>query len=501
MWMALKRGIVVAIGLILQILFSVSVFMFFREQAAWIETVCRIVGVLIVLGILKGSKRLSADVPWIILILAVPVFGALLYLFLGRSYRNSDTLKRIHATTEASSKYFKQDEALLAPLDANRRGQVKYITSKGGFPATTGNDVKYYPLGDDVYPVMLEELEKAESFIFMEYFIIQPGTMWQGILDILERKANAGLDVRVIYDDLGCLSLLPPDYPAQLEAKGIKCYAFNKLLPVRGVIMNNRDHRKMTIIDGKTVFSGGINLADEYINVNSPYGHWKDNGIMIKGPAVWNYTVMFLTMWNAERPQDPDYTVYRHDFPECPAANGLVSAYGDSPLDDEIVGENVYINILNQARDYVWIYTPYLIIDSEMINASILAASRGVDVRIVVPGVPDKKLVYGVTKSYFESLIRGGVSIYTYTPGFIHSKVFVCDDEIATVGTINMDYRSLYLHFECGNYLYKVDAIADVKSDLDAAIALSHRVTLEEATPRPLQGIWQSLLRLFAPLM
>ena len=501
MWMAIKRGIIVAVGLILQILFSVSVFLFFRQHAAWIESLCTLAGILIVLGIVKGSKRLSSDLPWVILILVFPIFGALLYLILGRSYLNSDTLRRIQDATKDSRKYLKQEDAPLAMLDKNKLGQVNYLANMAGFPATTGNDVKYYPLGDDVYPVMLEELEKAEEFIFMEYFIIQRGTMWQGILDILERKAAAGLDVRVIYDDLGCLSLLPPDYPAQLEAKGIKCYAFNKLTPVRGVIMNNRDHRKMTIIDGKTVFSGGINLADEYINVNSPYGHWKDNGIMIKGPAVWNYTVMFLTMWDSYRPMDTDYTVYRHDFPENPAANGLVSVYGDSPLDDEIVGENVYINILNQARDYVWIYTPYLIIDSELINASILAASRGVDVRIVVPGIPDKKLVYDVTQSYFESLIRGGVSIYTYTPGFVHSKVFLSDDEIATVGTINMDYRSLYLHFECGNYLYKVDAIADIRSDLEAAMAQSHRVTLEEATPTAIHGIWQSLLRLFAPLM
>lgn len=501
MWMAIKRGIVVAAGVMLQLAFSISVFLFFRDKAAWIETIYRIIGVLIVLAIVKGSKRLSADLPWVILILAVPVFGALLYLILGRSYLRSDTLKRIHATTEESRRYLRQDEALFESVDTDKRGQLKYIANKAGYPATTGNEVKYYALGEDVYPVMLEKLERAEEFIFMEYFIIRQDSMWQGILDILERKAKAGLDVRLIYDDMGCITMLPTDYPKQLEAKGIKCYAFNKLTPVRGVIMNNRDHRKMTIIDGKTVFSGGINLADEYININPPYGQWKDNGIMIQGPAVWNYTVMFLAMWNAWRQEDHDYTVFYRDFPEHQAATGLVAPYGDSPLDDEIVGENVYLNILNQARDYVWIYTPYLIIDSDMINALILAASRGVDVRIIAPGIPDKKMVYGVTKSYFEALIRGGVSIYTYTPGFVHSKVFVCDDEIATVGTINMDYRSLYLHFECGNYLYQVAAIADIKADLEAAFAVSHRVSIQEATPKPIQGLWQAILRLFAPLM
>ena len=501
MKMAVKRGIVVAIGLILQFAFSLGIYLFLRDYAAWIDVVFRIIGVVIVLGIVKGSKRLSSDLPWVIIIIALPILGTLIYLTLGRSYLRSDTLRSITKLTADSRKYLTQDDSLLAPVDTDKVGQIKYLYNAAGFPATTGNKVKYYALGDDVYPKMLEALEKAERFIFMEYFIIRQDGMWQGILDILERKAREGLDVRLIYDDMGCIALLPPDYPQQLEQKGIKCFAFNKLTPVRGVIMNNRDHRKMTIIDGHTVFSGGINLANEYINVNPPYGEWKDNGIMIRGEAVWSYTVMFLTMWNSRRPTDDDYTVFRRKFRKPEVNTGLVIPYGDSPLDDEIVGENVYMNIINQARDYVWIYTPYLIIDSDMINALILAAHRGVDVRIVVPGIPDKKMVYGVTCSYFETLIRGGVRIFTYTPGFVHSKVFVCDDEIATVGTINMDYRSLYLHFECGNYLYQVDAVFDVKADLETAFTVSHEVTMEEAKPGFAKGIWQAILRLAAPLL
>lgn len=498
---AIRRGIVVGIGIVLQILLSLMVLLFFSSRIAWIEAAYRILGVLLVLAIVKRSRRLSADLPWIIIILVFPIIGALLYVIIGNNLRRSQTMKRILRSTEENAHYLKPDKEAQRLIEAHELDQLKYLTDCAGFPATLGNDVKYYPLGDDVYPVMLEALEKAEKFIFMEYFIIRKGQLWQSFLDILERKAREGVDVRVVYDDLGSLAMLPKNYPKELEARGIKCFAFNRLGPVQGVMMNNRDHRKMTIIDGHTVFSGGINLADEYINVTHPHGEWKDNGIMIKGPAVWSYTVMFLTMWNAFRPEDADFTAFRHDFDRGPASEGLVVPYGDSPLDDEIVGENVYLNIINQARRYVWIYTPYLIIDSDMINALILAASRGVDVRIVVPGIPDKKIVFAVTSSYFEPLVKGGVKIYTYTPGFVHSKVFVCDDSIATVGTINMDYRSLYLHFENGNYLYGVDAVADVKADLEAAFSRAHRITEREATPRFIRGVGQSVLRLFAPLM
>ena len=502
MWTAIRRGVVVAIGVVLQILLYLTVLLFFSSKIAWIEGVYRILGVLLVLALIKQSRRLSADLPWIIIILLFPIVGALLYVFIGGNLRLSSTMKNILRSTGDSSRYYQQDEAISARIENEELDQLKYLTQQVGFPASTGNDVKYYPLGDDAYPVMLEELEKAERFIFMEYFIICDGQMWGSILDILERKAKAGVDVRLMYDDLGTITMLPKDYPEQMEARGIKCFAFNRLGPVKGVIMNNRDHRKMTIIDGHTVFSGGINLADEYINVIHPHGHWKDNGIMIKGPAVWNYTVMFLTMWNAFRLDDADFTGYKYEFAEAPAAgNGLVVPYGDTPLDDEIVGENVYLNIINQAKRYVWVYTPYLIIDSDMINALILASSRGVDVRIVVPGIPDKKIIYNVTCSYFELLVKGGVKIYTYTPGFLHSKVFVCDDKIATVGTINMDYRSLYLHFENGNYLYEVDAVADVKADLESTFEQSHQVSLREATPGFIRGLGQSVLRLFAPLM
>ena len=333
---------------------------------------------------------------------------------------------------------------------------MRYITDYSNYPITTNNDVDYYPLGELAFEEMLKELKKAEKFIFFEYFIVKPGIMWNKILDILKEKAKSGIEVRVMYDDLGCVGSLNKKYPEELKKFGIKCIVFNRLSPLSGIIMNNRDHRKILVIDGKVAFSGGINIADEYINEDSRFGHWKDNGIKISGDAVWNYTVMFLTMWNSFEKVDEDFNKYKYKFTKNKTNKGYIAPYGESPLDDELLGQNIYLNIINQANDYVYICTPYLITDTDMINSLVLAAKRGVDVRIIIPGIPDKKLVYMLTESYVEPLVSHGVKVYRYTPGFIHGKVFVADDKISTVGTINLDYRSLYLHFECGKILKKI---------------------------------------------
>ena len=431
-----------------------------------------------------------------------PIVGALLYIVIGGNLHKSKVLKAIKQSEEKGNKYFIQDEKIKKEIESQNNGKINYLMNYLNFPVTKNKNINYYKLGELAYPEMLKELKNAKKFIFLEYFIIKNGTMWSEILKILEEKAKEGLDVRLIYDDMGCIALLPTSYPKQMEEKGIKCIAFNKLNPFLGVIMNNRDHRKMMIIDGKTVFSGGMNLADEYINLKHPYGKWKDNGIKITGEAVWNFTIMFLNMWNSYRKDDEDYKKYKYDFSkENLEQNGYTIPYGETPLDNEIVGENVYLNIINQAQKYVYIMTPYLIIDTDMINSLILAAKRGVDVRIVVPGIPDKKIVYSLTTSYFETLIKNGVKIYKYTPGFVHSKVFVSDDNIATVGTINLDYRSLYLHFECGIFMQDVEVIKDVKKDLVDTIGESHFVSKKEAMPKLLKSVWQAVLRLFAPLM
>lgn len=496
---AIVKGLTVGIGVILQISIMLFVYIFIIEKF-WIVTLLYLfIQVVLLLGLIKNSKNYSFTLPWIIILLVAPFFGTLLYLVIGQNKYSSKLLKRIVASEKSSKKYLTQDDIIRDEFKDNSR--LRYISDFSGFPVTKNNNIEYYPLGDDAFPVMLEELKKAEKFIFMEYFIIAHGIMWDSILDILKEKVASGVDVRVMYDDAGCISTLDNKYYKVLEKLGIKCIAFNRLNPVAGVIMNNRDHRKILVIDGKVAFSGGINLADEYINVTHPYGHWKDNATKIEGEGVWNYTVMFLTMWNAFYNVDEDFTKFKYEYKNLPQENGYTSAYAETPLDNEVTGEDVYLNIINQAHNYVYIMTPYLIIDNNMINALTLAAKRGVDVRLIIPGIPDKKLVYTLSESYVEPLVKGGVKVYKYTPGFVHSKVFVADNHIATVGTINLDYRSLYLHFECGLYMEDVKCIKDIKEDLDKTINKSHEVTKKEATPNIIKGMWQAVLRLFAPLM
>ena len=497
--MAIKRGIVVIIGLLLQILLFLFLYLFLAKEFLFISILFQIIGFLLALCLIKYSRSYSYNLPWIIIILLFPLIGTLLYLIIGFNKVKSRTLIRIIRSERLNRKYLVQDKDIRKEIDYN--SSMRYITDSVNYPITTNNDIKYYPIGEEAFEEMLKELKKAEKFIFFEYFIVKPGKMWDSILEILKEKAKAGVEVRVMYDDLGCVGSLSKDYPKELKELGIKCVVFNKLSPLSGIIMNNRDHRKMLIIDGKVAFSGGINIADEYINVDSRFGHWKDNGIKITGDAIWNYTVMFLTMWNAFEEEDNDFTKYKHEFPKSKTNKGFVAPYGETPLDFEISGQNIYLNIINQAHDYVYICSPYLIVDTDMTNALILAAKRGVDVRIIIPGIPDKKIVYSLTESYVEPLVRQGVKVYKYTPGFIHGKVFVADDKIATVGTINLDYRSLYLHFECGMYMENVECIKDIKKDMVETIEKSHELTKIEVLPRLFKGLFQALLRLFAPLM
>lgn len=430
MGMAIKRGIIVLIGLLLQILLSLFVDLFLVENIVIIRIFYGILGLFLVLALIKNSKNYSYTLPWIIILIMFPLIGTLLYIILGKSKNKSKILKSIMQSEKDSKKYFIQNDKIRNEFKNNSR--LRYLSDYTGYPVTKNNDITYYPLGEQAFEAIIEELKKAEKFIFFEYFIVAKGKMWNSILEILEEKAAKGVDVRVMYDDLGCISTLEKSYPKELQKKGIKCVVFNKLNPIAGVIMNNRDHRKIMVIDGKVAFSGGINIADEYININSKYGHWKDNGIRIVGDAVWNYTVMFLELWNAFKKEDKDFTKFKYDFQDRKVNNGYVVPYGETPLDEEIIGENVYLNIINQANDYVYIFTPYLIIDTDMINSLNLAAKRGVDVRIVIPGIPDKKVVYTLSESHIEPLVKSGVKVYKYTPGFVHSKVFVSDDKIAT---------------------------------------------------------------------
>lgn len=297
-----------------------------------------------------------------------------------------------------------------------------------------------------------------------------------------KEKAKNGVEVRVMYDDMGCLPLLPENYQKYLESLNIKCVVFNKLKMFKGIFMNNRDHRKITVIDGNIAYTGGLNLSDEYINKKIKYGYWKDNAIKLQGNSVWNLTIMFLSLWNSYKKEDKDYLKFKTTDNLKIKPNGYLSAYASVPINGVLEGEDVYLNIINKATKYVYIITPYLIIDTDMINSIILAFKRGVDVRIVIPGIPDKKIVYDLTMSYVKNLVDAGIKVYTYTPGFIHSKIFVSDDNKATVGTINLDYRSLYLHFENGVYLEDVKEIEDILNDVNNILTESHLLTKKKQT-------------------
>lgn len=501
------RFTLVGVAILLQVVWLFMVLWQFSYQFTYANLFIRAIAIIFVLVIINRWSNPANKLSWTFLILLSPILGTLLYFLFGRSNLTKYVRRHMENVNQEVSACLTRDmdaERLLEETDALVYRQSKYINDFGHFPVYRNTSTKYYKSGEDMFPDMLEALKAAEHYIFMEYFIIEEGYMFQSIVDILEEKVKQGVEVRLIYDDVGCISTLPTKYYKKLQKKGIKCAAFNPFRPVMSVIMNNRDHRKIFVVDGTVGFTGGINLADEYINKIERFGYWKDTGVRIEGEGVWSLTNMFLSMWNSIVRSSEDYKQYLPAVhqKETFVDDGFVQPYGDSPLDHENVGENIYLNMISKAKDYVYIFTPYLIIDHETLVTLCNAAKSGVDVRIVTPGIPDKKMVYLLTQSYYEPLIRAGVKIYQYTPGFIHAKCFVCDDEIATVGSVNLDFRSLYLHFECGVWMYRSKAVMQVKEDCLETFACSEEINLEFCRKRalPIRAL-QSLLRLFAPLM
>lgn len=492
------------------IMIQIGWYLFFMIQltsySTLVSVIFRLLSFVIILYLIIKEENSSFKIGWIILIMALPLLGGLLYLSFGNK-RPSRRLRRLLDRKHMAIKpEFVQMPSVLEEIKALSERQAsiyQYLFWKSDYPVCKNTAVNYYQIGEEMYCDMIEELEKAEHFIFLEYFIIEEGIMWDRIFGILTRKAAAGVEVRLIYDDVGSLFILPKGFAEDCEAKGVKCMAFNPFVPLLSLVINNRDHRKIMVIDGHTAFTGGINLADEYINEKERFGHWKDNGVRIKGEAVWNFTLMFLEIWYAFRSEKDhldDLRPHRY-HPERFPTDGYIQPFSDSPLDEETVGRNLYIDILNCACRYVYIFTPYLVIDNETKSALCMAAKRGVDVRIVLPGIPDKKLVFRLTRSYYGPLIHAGVRIYEYTPGFLHAKSFVCDDETAVVGTINMDFRSLYLHFECGIYMYRTGMIADLKKDFLRTVESSRQITAADIRMRFFGRLLDAVLRLVAPVI
>ena len=460
-----------------------------------------------VFAIVSSRSNPAYKIAWIILIMSLPIFGGPFYLLFGFNKLSRHTRKKMAKITEDMVRYDQPDESVLEKMmaaEADAGLQSHYIERGAHSPPYCRTSCEYHPTGEVSWKRMLEELEKAEHYIFLEYFILEEGTMWDPILAILRRKAAEGVDVRVIYDDLGSIFKLPDGYDKLLESYGIRAYVFNPFIPVINLRMNNRDHRKICVIDGHTGFTGGINLADEYINVKELHGHWKDTAIMLRGEAVWSLTVMFLTMWDFIKGEEADFDLYRPQVyqRELPPDDGYIQPFADNPLDDEPVGENVYLNMISRAKKYVYITTPYLIPSNEMMTALCNAARSGVDVRIITPHVPDKWYVHMVSRAHYSQLVEAGVRIFEYTPGFIHAKSFVADGLYAVVGTINLDYRSLYLHFECATWMYGASCIQDIYRDFLETEAVSQEITLEQCRAVPFHTrIARNLLKMFAPLM
>lgn len=498
-----SRTVVTALLIVIQVAWLAALLLQLGNSLPVIQTVLRILSLVAILFVIKSDMNPSYKIGWILLIAVLPILGGLMYVIFGNKRPTKNMREMLRAQLEKSAEYLGTQESITGELDGGAAGLFKYLEGSAGYPTAKNTTVRYYRVGEEMYADLLPELEKAEKFIFLEYFIIRPGEMWDGVLEILKRKAAAGVDVRIIYDDMGCIDILPANYNATLEGWGIRTMAFNRFVPAVSLVMNNRDHRKITVIDGKVGFTGGINISDEYINVKERFGHWKDTGLMLKGPGVFNLTLMFLEMWNAFNKDGDRYAEFIPDsFEECGSADdGYVLSFSDSPLDNESVGESVYTDMLYQAKDYIYITTPYLAIDSELQTALCMAAKRGVDVRMITPGIPDKKLVYRLTRSYYPTLLRAGVKIYEYTPGFIHAKSYVCDDKLCVVGTINMDYRSLYLHFECGTLMYNNPEIKQVKKDDLETMEKCRKVELSDMKTNFLGELFDSFLRSVAPLL
>jgi len=438
----------------------------------------------------------------IIIIIFFAPFGALFYLFMGNTPLNRARLVKVKPIrTQVIEQFRASDTRTLCTTIPQHRRTCEYLYRIAEMPAWKNTATEYFPLGEYVYDSMLMDLKKAKRFIFIEFFIIERGVMWDSILEVLQQKAAEGVEIRLMYDDVGCISTLPHHYDKKLRAMGIQVVRFNRLYPLISTYLNYRDHRKICVIDGNIGYTGGINLADEYINEVDRFGHWKDTGVKLSGSGVANLTAMFLQLWDFSVKQD---TKNLEDYQPTKLypSDGFVQPFADSPLDNENVSRDLFLDIINSATRSVFITTPYLSLDNEMTTALCYAAKSGIDVRILTPGIPDKKLVYSVTRSFYRELVESGVKIYEYTPGFLHEKMIVADHDIAVVGTINMDFRSFYLQFECGCLFYKSSVVDKIRDDILDTIQKSREIDKQWIKSYPwIKSIWGSLVSLFAPLL
>lgn len=487
-----------------QLMLFGSLYTFMTEKIPYFLTFQTFFSFVMVFYLFRCDMDSTAKLTWLTIITLFPVPGTFLLWYTRQGIGQMASRALITRFISETKDKLPQNKDILEDPQIKASGISdlhRYLNRTGCFPVYSNTQVTFFPLGENKFEALLTELEKAEKFIFMEYFIIEEGYMWGRILSILKRKAQQGVDVRVMYDGMCEISNLSFDYSQRLEKLGIKSRAFSPIMPFLSTHYNYRDHRKILVIDGKVAFNGGVNLADEYINRKERFGHWKDTAVMLKGDAVQSFTLMFLQMWNIHF-KNPEWDKFLALPEQKVQGSGYVMPYSDCPLDDDKVGENVYMDILNRAARYVHIMTPYLILDGELETAIKFAAERGVDVKIIMPGIPDKKTAYALAKTHYKALVKAGVQIYEYTPGFVHAKVCVSDDERAVIGTINFDYRSLYHHYECATYLYKTDCIADIEDDFETTLLKCRKVTPESIKKEKLYyKIVGSIMKIIAPLM
>ena len=459
-----------------------------RDYAVYVYSLELIAQILIVVYIINDKSCPDITCTWMLLILIFPVFGCLFYVYVKLELGTRMFGKRLCDVQMETWPYMKQQKEIVEELQVSKPANAnlaRYMANQLHYPTYRNTKAMYFSCGEEKFPELLKQLKTAQKYIFLEYFIVAEGYMWESILEILKQKVAEGVEVRFMYDGMCSISLLPYKYPEEIQRYGIICKMFSPIQPVLSTVQNNRDHRKICVIDGKVGFTGGINLADEYINKKERFGYWKDTAIMLQGDAVQSLTMMFLQMWNATELLPEQYESYLTDMStELKRELGFVIPYADSPYDHENVGEEVYCHILNHAKKYVHIMTPYLILDREMLDALCRAAKSEIDVKIIMPHIPDKWYAFAVAKTYYKELIEGGVQIYEYTPGFVHAKIFVSDDDTATVGSINLDFRSLYLHFENGVFIYDNPEVQKVEEDFQNTLAKCHKVTVTEVRNR-----------------
>ncbi len=503
----LRRRLFIVFLILLQCAFLLY-FLFDRSAVSEVlRNTLNLISLFVALHIISKRTKEAYKLTWVFIILIFPVFGGLLYLLFRYQTRSKKLMRKMKAISEKTKAAYALSpscyEKAVAETPAHAR-QIEYLEKYSEYPIFENTLTRHFSPGEDFWESLLSDLENATSYIFIESFIIEYGAFWNSIYDILKKKAAKGLEIRIIYDDMGCFLRLPLNFAKKTETDGIHCAVFNRFIPDFNAIQNYRDHRKIIVIDGKVAYTGGMNLADEYVNLRHPFGHWKDTGIRVEGEAAWSFSLMFLENWLVAGKKESDMArFYPWKEASCPIheTESFVQPFADSPLDDEHVTDHVYTQMITKAQNYLYIMTPYLIVDNSMVSALCTAAKSGVDIRIITPHRWDKRIIHFTTRSYYRELLKAGVRIYEYTPGFIHSKTLVSDDETAVIGSANLDFRSLYLQYECGVWMYRAKAVTELRDDFLKTLEVCHEITPKDCRCNMVTRFFQEVCRLFAPLM